>query len=85
MNDNKNLSQNQIDALISEASKASGIDKGTMQDAAKTGKLDKVLSNLNPAQAQKLQQILGDKQATKEFLSSPQAQKLLVKILGDKK
>jgi hypothetical protein len=44
-----------------------------------------MLSKLSPAQAKSLQRILSDKNATKELLSTPQAQKLLMKILGEKK
>lgn len=85
MNNNKNFSEQQINNLLSEASKVSGVDKTTLQSAAQDGNVDKMLSKLSPAQAKSLQRILSDKAATRELLSTPQAQKLLMKILGEKK
>ena len=83
MNGNKNFNQQQINNLINEASKISGVDKSTIQNAAQDGNVDKMLSKLSPAQAKSLQKILSDKNATRELLSTPQAQKLLMKILGE--
>lgn len=85
MNNNKNFSDRQIDNLLSEASKVSGVDRNTLQSAAQGGNIDKMLSKLSPAQAKSLQKILSDKNATRELLSTPQAQNLLMKILGEKK
>ena len=85
MNGNKNFNQQQIDNLLSEASRVSGVDKDTIQSAAQSGSVDSMLAKLSPAQAKSLQKILSDKNATRELLSTPQAQKLLMKILGEKK
>jgi hypothetical protein len=85
MNNNKNFNEQQINNLLSETSRVSGVDKNTIQSAAQDGNIDKMLSKLSPAQAKSLQKILSDKNATKELLSTPQAQKLLMKILGEKK
>ncbi len=85
MNGNKNFNEQQINNLLSEASKVSGVDKDTLRNSAQNGNFDQMLSKLSPAQAKSLQKILSDKNATKELLSTPQAQKLLMKILGEKK
>ena len=85
MNNSKNFSQQQINNLLSEAEKVSGVDKTTLQNAAQGGSIDTLLSRLSPAQARSLQKILSDKNATRELLSTPQAQKLLMKILGESK
>ncbi len=85
MNNNKNFNQQQINNLLSEASKVSGVDKDTIASAAQDGNIDKMLSKLSPSQAKSLQKILSDKNATRELLSTPQAQKLLMKILGENK
>ena len=85
MNNNKNFNEQQINNLLSEAEKVSGVDRNTLQSAAQGGDIDKMLSKLSPAQAKSLQKILSDKNATRELLSTPQAQKLLMKILGEKK
>jgi len=85
MNNNKNFSEQQINNLLSEAERVSGVDRSTLQNAAQGGDIEKMLSKLSPAQARSLQKILSDKNATKQLLSTPQAQKLLMKILGEKK
>ena len=85
MNNNKNFSDQQINNLLSEAEKVSGVDRNTLKSAAQGGDIDKMLSKLSPAQAKSLQKILSDKNATRQLLSTPQAQKLLMKILGEKK
>ena len=85
MNNNKNFSDQQINNLLSEAERVSGVDQNTLKSAAQGGGLDGLLSRLSPAQAKSLQKILSDKSATRELLSTPQAQKLMMKILGEKK
>ena len=85
MNNNKNFSDQQINNLLTEAERVSGVDQSTLKSAAQGGSVDALLSRLSPAQAKSLQKILSDKNATRELLSTPQAQRLLMKILGEKK
>ena len=85
MDNGKNINSEKINALINEAARKSGISQDTIRGAAQSGNIDKLLSNLDSDGAKKLQKILSDKRATKEFLSTPEARSLLAKILGEKK
>lgn len=44
---------------------------------------DYLMQQLSPAQSEKLQAVLQDENAAKELLSTPQAQSLLKKLMGD--
>lgn len=46
--------------------------------------LNNLLKSLSPADAEKLNKILNDKEATNKILSTPQAQQLLHKFTGGK-
>lgn len=73
-----------IENLISSASKKIGKNSQDLKNAAQTGNLENLLGCLNPNDAQKIQKILSDKNATNKILSTPQAQSLIKKLLGDK-
>ena len=45
---------------------------------------DFLMKNLNPSQTKKLQEVMSDKNALAQMLSTPQAQELLKKFMGDK-
>lgn len=62
-----------LDKMVEELRK-----KGTKQDAENYLK-----EQLSPAQSEKLRQVLHDENAARELLSSPQAQSLLKKLMGD--
>lgn len=62
-----------LDKMVEELRK-----KGTKQDAENYLK-----EQLSPAQSEKLRQVLHDENAAREMLSSPQAQSLLKKLMGD--
>lgn len=46
--------------------------------------VNKIFNNLSPEQQKKIEQILSDKNQTEKILSSPQAQALLKKLMGEK-
>lgn len=50
----------------------------------KTEAQDFLMRNLNPSQTKKLQEVMSDKNALAQMLSTPQAQELLKKFMGDK-
>lgn len=62
-----------LDKMVEELRK-----KGTKQDAENYLK-----EQLSPAQSEKLEKVLHDEDAARELLSSPQAQSLLKKLMGD--
>ena len=50
----------------------------------KTEAQDFLMKKLNPSQSKKLQEVMSDKDALAQLLSTPQAQDLLKKFMGDK-
>ncbi len=81
MNQNNNQS---LDAMLEKASQKLGTDSEKLKSAASKGKISDLLKNLGNKEAQKVTNILSDKEATKKLLSTPKAQQLLKKLLGDK-
>lgn len=53
-------------------------NKGTKKEAE-----DYLMQQLSPTQSKKLQEVLENEDAARELLSSPQAQSLLKKLMGD--
>lgn len=79
------MNNNEINKLMKDAQKKSGIDIGKMKQAADNGKLDDFINqNLSKDATKQLKTVLSDKEATKKLLSTPQAKELMKKILGDK-
>ena len=73
-----------LDAMLEKASQKLGTDSEKLKSAASKGKISDLLKNLGSKEAQKVTNILSDKEATKKLLSTPKAQQLLKKLLGDK-
>lgn len=78
-NNNEKLNQ-----LIDTLSKRLGTEPDKLQQAAQQGDVKNLLNKMDQKQADKLQKILSDEQATKKLLETPQAQALLKKLMGDK-
>ncbi len=53
-------------------------NKGTKKEAE-----DYLMQQLSPTQSKKLKEVLENEDAARELLSSPQAQSLLKKLMGD--
>lgn len=64
---------NSIDELLDELKKKK----------AKKDVEDYLMKQLNPKQSKKLNEVLENEQAMNELLSTPQAQKLLKKLIGE--
>lgn len=67
----------QLDRLVDTASKHLNTSPEELKNAAQNGNMQKLFSQMTPAQAQQLQKILSDENAAKKLLSTPQAQALL--------
>ena len=63
------MDQHQIDELLNKA----------RQDGASP--VERLMKNLKPEDAKRLNAVLADEQATRQLLSTPQAQALLKKIV----
>ncbi len=81
MNSDKSLS---LDAMLKKASEKLGTSSEKIKSAASSGKINDLLKNLGPKEAQKITNILSNKEATSKLLSTPKAQQLLKKFLRDK-
>ncbi len=74
---------NNVDNFLNSVSKHLGKNPEELKSAAQNGNLNNLLGNLNPNDSQKIQKVLSDKDAANKLLSSPQAQKLIKKLLGE--
>lgn len=75
---------NQLDQLLKTVSQKLGKNPDQVRSSAQSGDLSGVLNNMKPADAERLQKVLSDKNATEKLLSTPQAQKLLKTLLEGK-
>ena len=75
---------NNLENLINTISKKLGTDPNKLKDAAQNGNVNDIIKNLNQKDAEKIQKILSDKNATSKLLSTKKAQQLLKKFMGDK-
>ena len=67
-----------LNDLISEAGKKSGVDPKVLKNTIDSGKLDELLSRMSPKDAEKFRQIVSNPQLAQQMLNTPQA-KLLIK------
>ena len=83
MDNNFNLSDKQIENLKRIAKHKKGLDINSMASAAKNGSLDSFLSkNMDSNSAEKVKQLLVDKEKAQKVLNTPEAQALIKKLLG---
>lgn len=79
-----NESNKQVENLLNQVSSHLGKTPDELKKAAINGNMDTVLNNLDKNESLKIQQILSDKNLSSKLLSTPQAQKLMKDLLGDK-
>lgn len=72
------------DKLINEILKNTGSDNQTFKQSLKGGDVNEILGSLAPEDANKLKNLLSDREATKALLNSPQAKALLKALFGGK-
>ena len=69
---------------LNSLSKKLGQSPQTITENAKNGDILKLLSNMDGKQAEKVKNILNDREKAEKLLSSPQAQALIKKLTGEK-
>lgn len=74
----------QIQDILNSLSKRLGENPDKLKANIQSGDMSKMLNNIDKKQADKIQEVLGDKEKTEKLLSTPQAQALLKKLMGDK-
>lgn len=76
---------NKLQEMLNQAAQQLGTDPNKLQQSSQKGTVDQLLKQLKPQDAQNLQKILSDKEATARVLNSPQAQALMKKLFEGKK
>ncbi len=79
-----NLNNDDINKILKNASKKSGVDINGLKKAADGGRLDDFINkNLSAEASSKLKSVLSDKQQTEKLLSTPQAKELIKNLLKE--
>lgn len=76
--------EKQIQNILNSLSQKLGESPDKLKANMQNGDMSKVFNNMDKKQAEKVQSILNDKEKTEKLLSTPQAQALLKKLMGDK-
>ena len=72
-----------LENLLNSVSEKLGKSPEELKKATQSGNLDNLMGSLNQNDAQKIQKVLSDKNVANKLLVSPQAQRLIKKLLGD--
>lgn len=76
--------EKQIQDIINSLAQKLGQKPEALQDNVQNGDVGKILGRMDSKQAQKVQNILNDREQTEKILNTPQAQALIKKLMGDK-
>ncbi len=71
----------QLDDLIRQAGQKAGVDPASLKNTIDSGKLDQLLQKMNPKDAQRLEQVLGNPKLAQQMLNTPQAKKLIQQFM----
>ena len=83
MADNK-INQEQMYALLQYVSRKFNTTPTALAGALQNGGLDRLMEQMSPENAQKLQSMMGNRERAQQILDSPQAQALIRKLLDGK-
>ena len=72
----------QISMLIKKLSERMGTPESDIRDAVENSNYSRLLSRMDPAQAKQIEEVLGDEESAKKFLSSPQAKAIIKRLMG---
>lgn len=73
-----------VENLLNKVSQYLGKNPNELKKAAQSGDMAKTLNNLTPQDSEKIQKVLTDKNLASKLLATPQAQKLIKDLLGEK-
>lgn len=71
------MNDNQLERLLQVTAGRLGTTPEALKQAAQNGDLSRMMNGMNQNESAAMQKVLGDPEAAKKLLSSPQAQKLL--------
>lgn len=84
-NKNSNFDSNKkANNLLNKVSEHLGQTPESLKKAMTSGDLSQSLKNISKEDVQKIQKVLTDKNLAAKLLSTPQAQKLMKDLIGDK-
>lgn len=83
-NENNNAKNPNAESLLKSVANKLGKTPKELEKATKEGNIENLLGNLKQEDAQKIKKILSDKGMANKILATPQAQKLIQKLLGEK-
>ncbi len=79
------MNNNQLnDEMLNMASKKLGVSPEQLKNSASQGEINNIMKNLPKSQADKVQEVLSDKDQLEKLLQSEKAQKLLKMFMGGK-
>ena len=78
------LNNDKLNDLLKKASTQLGTSPEELKKSAESGNISSLLKNMNPQDAEKIQNVLSDKNAAEKLLSTAKAKELLKKFLGGK-
>ncbi len=84
MNNNLNLSPDQVDSLLRMAGEKLGTDPNQLRQQLESGSLGNILGKMDPGSAAQVNKVLQDPQALQQMLSSQKVQVMLKALLGGK-
>lgn len=82
MNNNFNLSPDQLNRLMGMAGQKLGTDPEKLRQQVQSGNMDGVLGSLSPAQRAQLNNFMNNPQAVEQFMANPKVQQLLQGLMG---
>ena len=72
----------QIARLIKKLSERMGTPESEIRSAVQNSNYGRLLGKMDPAQAKKIEAMLGDEEASRQFLNSPQAKAIIKRLMG---
>lgn len=82
MSELSQITPDQLQALLSYASRRLGMTPEQLAKTVQQGGLSAVAGNVDADSARRIGELVGDKQKAEQFMNSPQVQELLARLLG---
>ena len=79
-----NENNEKVENLLNKVSQYLGKNSNEVKKAAQSGDMAKALNSLSPEDSEKIQKVLTDKNLAAKLLATPQAQKMIKDLLGEK-
>lgn len=84
LNENKSQKPSSLDEMLKKASQKLGTSPENLKKVAEEKNINHLLKNISAKESQKIEKTLSNKEELSKLLSTPKAQQLLKKLLGEK-